>query len=386
MSEHIPQRFIGLMSGTSLDGIDIVCAQFSSGSEPCFIEASNTYPFSATIQEKIKRLMAPGNNEIWLAGQLDRELGEVFADAINQFLTEFNISADSVTAIGSHGQTIRHHPEAEKSFTLQIGDPNTIAMQTGIDVIADFRRKDIALGGEGAPLVPAFHRDIFSAETDRVIVNIGGFANLTTLPGRNESATIQQVTGFDTGPGNTLLDQWFTAHNHRTSTDMFDRDGAWSEQGTLLPELLKAFMADPYFSRPAPKSTGREYFNLSWLAQFDVERYAPVDVQTTLTHLTARSIIEAIVPLSDNAELLLCGGGSHNKHLVRLIGEYYRQLTQNPILQAGNVGNDGMSPDDVEAAAFAWLAKQFLANKPGNVPAVTGASAEAVLGSLTKAN
>jgi anhydro-N-acetylmuramic acid kinase len=306
-------------------------------------------------------------------GQADRELGLAFGAAVNSLLQNAGIPHSAVRAIGSHGQTIRHRPPAPHQnhpFTLQVGDPSSIAQLTGIATVADFRRRDIAAGGQGAPLVPAFHRAVFNSNRCRAIVNIGGIANITLLP------TAGSVLGFDTGPGNTLMDSWITRHRGES----YDRDGAWAAAGKVVPSLLTSLLNDPYFAAPAPKSTGREHFNLAWLDRHLAESTSPVsasDVQATLAELTAQSIARAIVALSPAPrEVFVCGGGAYNSHLmVRLEALLHPR-------QLGNTAQLGIAPEWVEATAFAWLAQQTLAGKPGNEPAVTGAQSYCVLGAI----
>jgi anhydro-N-acetylmuramic acid kinase len=305
-------------------------------------------------------------------GEMDCEIGELFAATAIELLDKSRLPASRITAIGSHGQTIYHQPPTtgKHGYTQQIGDPNIIALRTGITTAADFRRKDMAAGGQGAPLVPAFHREVFcSAQKNRVIANIGGMANITVLPIRGE------VTGFDTGPGNVLLDAWIFRQLGKT----YDAHGSWARQGKINTELLGHFLDDAFFKQPPPKSTGREHFNLHWLEQHIAAITASIpvpDVQATLTALTARSIADAIhthAPVTD--EVFVCGGGAHNTFLMQLLHEYLRK----PVSDTSALG---IAPDWVEAAAFAWLAKQTLEGKPGNLPSVTGAKRAVVLGGI----
>lgn len=292
-----------------------------------------------------------------------------FAAAINQFLQVYNIAPAQIEAIGSHGQNIYHHPHPPYPFTLQIGDPNTIAALTGITTVADFRRKDLAYGGQGAPLVPAFHAEIFRhPHKNRVIVNIGGIANITVLP----ADPTQPVIGFDTGPGNALLDSWIAKHLEQTH----DHDGKWAAQGQYSETLLNALLSDPYFFHPSPKSTGREYFNLNWLKNFLPFTAKPVDIQATLVELTARSIIDAINKHMLEGEIFVCGGGAHNAFLMQRLGSLAKNYT------VSSTQTLHISPDWIEAMAFAWLAKQTLEKKPGNMPQVTGARQTAILGGI----
>src|SRR3990167_8211327 len=278
------ELYIGLISGTSADGIDAVLVDFDH--KPLKIIATHFVAYSTVVREKILALYQPGENEIQRLGELDVLLGKTFAETANALLSQQSLPSHAIRAIGSHGQTIRHHPHLPHPFTVQIGDPNIIATETGITTIADFRRKDVAYGGQGAPLVPAFHHYLFSsAQHNRVVLNIGGIANITTLSKNNSAAII----GFDTGPGNTLLDSWIHFHHAKN----YDENGAWAKQGKFQPDLLEYFLSDPYFDRPFPKSTGREYFNLNWLQKILMHfqnKFSPADVQNTLAELTARSI------------------------------------------------------------------------------------------------
>lgn len=358
------ELYLGLMSGTSVDGIDVVLADFS-GIYPT-ICATHYQEISLSLREKILRLCEPGDDEINRLGEIDVELATQFANAALALLIKEKIAPEKIRAIGSHGQTIRHHPA--KNFTLQIGDPNIIAAKTGITTVADFRRKDMALGGQGAPLVPAFHESVFASQKNhRAIVNIGGIANVTIL--RKDDSPI---IGFDTGPGNCLLDAWMMQHQHAR----YDLNGAWAEQGNIDNELLKALLADPFFIRTPPKSTGKEYFNLTWLKQYLSDSVSALDVQTTLAELTAKTIIDAIECYFLQGEIFICGGGAHNNYLVsriKCLAENYSVTTTDSL---------GVHPDWVEALAFAWLAKQTLARKPGNLTSVTGAYNSAILGGV----
>ncbi|MCD6040122.1 MAG: anhydro-N-acetylmuramic acid kinase [Gammaproteobacteria bacterium] len=361
------ELYIGLMSGTSVDGINAAVVNF--GENPPKLVHHYYYKFSSDLRQTILRLCQPAPNEIKRMGDLDILLGKLFADTIHTLLEQSQISAKQIRAIGSHGQTIRHHPNHQ--FTLQIGDPNIIAAETGITTITDFRRRDIAHGGQGAPLAPAFHEAVFAkAEHHRAIVNIGGIANITLLP-----AARQTILGFDTGPGNTLLDAWIEKHLQQP----YDQEGAWARQGSIHKPLLEKLLADRFFHLPAPKSTGREYFNLGWLENYLPPSVSPVNVQATLVALTAESIMANIKNYFKQGEIFICGGGVHNKLLME-----YLKINATP-LSVHSTQELGIDPDWVEAMAFAWLAKQTLAGQPGNITTVTGAKQSAILGGIYQA-
>ncbi|WP_444943458.1 anhydro-N-acetylmuramic acid kinase [Microbulbifer sp. ZKSA006] len=366
----MPDLFIGLMSGTSVDSIDAVLVDF--GDEEAMtprILAALAHPIHSGLREAILGLCAPGPSELDRAGQLDRKLGQVFAEATNTLLARAGIEGRSVTAIGSHGQTVRHRPPGTVTtpFTLQLGDPNTISTLTGICTVADFRRRDIALGGQGAPLMPAFHQAAFKTDGNRAVINIGGMANITELTADG------QVYGYDTGPGNVLLDYWVQLHKNQP----YDRNGDWAARGRASPELLNRLLADPYFAAAPPKSTGRETFNPSWLEQaYTGLELAPVDIQATLSEVTAASIADAVHNFAEGGELLTCGGGAKNKDLIARL---QRRL---PTWSINDTGSYGIDADWLEAVGFAWLARQTLRGLPGNCPGVTGAQKEAVLGAI----
>jgi anhydro-N-acetylmuramic acid kinase len=358
------ELYIGLMSGTSADGIDAALVDFG-GQYPKLLEGLYQ-PYSDELRGKIIQLCQKGDNEIERLGELDVLLAEEFANLVNELLDKHALSADAICGIGSHGQTIRHHPQR---FTLQVGDPNIIAARTGITTIADFRRKDMALGGQAAPLVPAFHHYVFAtSQSDRAIVNIGGIANVTLL-----SKDSPGVIGFDTGPGNTLLDAWIFKHQQKRC----DEKGNWARTGMIHPALLNQLLNDAYFSLPAPKSTGREYFNLNWLSRFLSSAISPQDVQATLLELTAQSIVNAIKTHFTQGEILICGGGVHNEFLM----ERLAQLAKANFTLA-STQQYGIHPNWVEAMAFAFLAKQTLTRQYGNLPSVTGAKKAAILGGI----
>jgi anhydro-N-acetylmuramic acid kinase len=365
-----PELFIGALSGTSIDGIDVAVVRFAP--QPALI-ASHSLPYPEELRRELLALCTPGENEIDRLGRADVLAGQCFAQAVNELLAKAALPAASIGAIGSHGQTIRHRPAPPAPFTLQIGDPNVIAALTGIPVVGDFRRKDLALGGQGAPLVPAFHEAVFrNGEADRVVVNIGGIANLTVLP-RDPA---RPVTGFDTGPGNTLLDAW----SRRVLRQPMDRDGALAARGRVVTTLLEALLADPYFKKTPPKSTGPEYFSVAWLERHlaSAGPVADADVQATLLVLSAQTIADAIRQSAgtDAPGVFVCGGGANNPALMAALRA---QLPRSTVDRTDALG---VPAGWVEAMAFAWLARQRLLEKTASLSAVTGAARPAVLGGL----
>lgn len=363
--------YIGLMSGTSADGIDAALVDFSNPL-PNLI-ATHYTPYSPAIRQKIFDLCKPGHNEIQRLGELDIELAQAFAESIHSLLQQTGVNGKNITAIGSHGQTIRHVPHQKHPFTLQIGDPNTIAALTGITTVADFRRKDMALGGQGAPLVPAFHQYLFADKNkNRAIANIGGIANVTLLMPHGKPS----VLGFDTGPGNGLLDEWIQQHQQKPH----DADGAWAASGNIHQPLLASLLADDYFKLPPPKSTGREYFNSIWLQPHlaAIETTASnADVQATLTEFTAITIANAIKQHMPDGEIYVCGGGARNAYLIERL-----QQASEKQFSVKTTDALGIHADWVEAIAFAWLAYQTINQRAGNLPSVTGAKQAAILGGL----
>jgi len=356
--------FVGLMSGTSLDGVDAALVEFTSA-RPALVNSAYL-PLPATLKAELHALQAPGPNELDRAARAGNGLSRVYAEAVATLLKQAGISPAAIRASGCHGQTVRHRPDA--GYTLQIGNPALLAELTGISVVADFRSRDIAAGGQGAPLVPAFHAAVFSSDAaHRVILNIGGIANLSDLPPHGV------VTGFDTGPGNVLLDLWIQRH----LGDEHDAAGAWGQSGTVLTQPLTAMLAEPYFARRPPKSCGRDLFNAAWMEKFSLQQAAAQDVQATLAELSARTIAGAVKQYCPHAnELYVCGGGAHN---LGVLARLRRNLPQCEVSTTAALGID---PDWVEAIAFAWLAKQTLDGRPGNLPAVTGAGGERVLGAI----
>ncbi|MGD8911728.1 MAG: anhydro-N-acetylmuramic acid kinase [Candidatus Thiodiazotropha sp.] len=361
--------FVGLISGTSLDGVDAVVVDLSTH-QPRLL-ASHVEPYSSQLRTSLHTLCQPGTNEIDRMGELDRQVALTFATGCQTVLDNAGLMPKQVTAIGSHGQTIRHRPDAEIPFTLQIGDPNTIAELTGITTVADFRRRDIAVGGQGAPLVPALHQALFQQPgKKRIVLNLGGIANITCLP---DTAT-EPVTGYDTGPANTLLDRWIEKHQ----TVRLDHQGEWGRSGRIDPNLLNDLLADPYFQLPPPKSTGREYFTLDWLLERLVHHpVSAVDVQATLVELSALTVAQAIIHEGyEKSEVLVCGGGAHNHYLLE------RLANRLPAAKIQPTSAYGVDPDWVEAITFAWLAKRTLSGQSGNLASVTGAERDVVLGGI----
>ena len=353
--------YIGLMSGTSLDAIDAVLLYCSS--ESISLRETYRHAMPAGLREEILKLCGSGADEIDRAGATHLALGEQFAEASLALLKKAGKSATDIIAIGCHGQTIRHRP-GKHGFSIQLGSADILATRTGIAVVCDFRNRDMVLGGQGAPLVPAFHRAMWGSMARTAVVNIGGMANITWLENGDVSS------GFDTGPGNVLMDSWIRTHRG----EEFDQDGRWASSGQLHPALLARMQQEPYFAKAPPKSTGRELFCMEWLNRH-VSHEAPEDVQATLLELTAWSISEALKPLSPE-KVLVCGGGAHNKALMQRINTLCNH-TQVMLTDAV-----GLSADWVEGAAFAWLAWARMNQVPGNVRKVTGARAEAVLGAL----
>lgn len=358
--------FIGAISGTSMDGIDL--AVLRNGPSPA-IEAGHTAPFTDALRNALSDLALGRVQDLDALGAAHAALGDAIGAAILSFLRDLGLDPGQIRAIGSHGQTVRHRPQGDQAFSLQIGDPNRIAERTGIDTIADFRGRDIAAGGQGAPLVPMFHQALFgSASTDRAILNIGGIANLTLL---SKSAECP-LSGFDTGPGNALLDAWV----EQCMGQPFDTDGAWGAGGGVAPALLKELAEDPYFARPPPKSTGKEHFNLGWFEP-RIPGVDPRDVQATLAQLSADTVATALLRWgSPRGEVIVCGGGRLNHDLMQRLAQALPDHTIEPCETLG------LSGDWIEAAAFAWLAARHIARQPGNSAEVTGAAGPRVLGAL----
>ncbi|HYU68764.1 MAG TPA: anhydro-N-acetylmuramic acid kinase [Burkholderiales bacterium] len=355
--------YIGLMSGTSLDGVDAALVDLRG--QP-FLLGAGFVPYPKNLKAILLALHEASGDELHRAALAGIELSRLYAQAVRRLLEKHGVPAQTVSAIGCHGQTVRHRPRS--GYSLQLGNPARLAERTGITVVADFRTRDIAAGGQGAPLVPAFHAAVFrDSRRHRVIANLGGIANLTDLPRKGP------VTGFDTGPGNVLLDAWT---RERFGRDL-DRGGALAARGRPVASLLKALLADPYFRRSPPKSTGRDHFSFDWLRRFRVGKHKVEDVQATLAELTARSVAKAIARFCPGAEeVYLCGGGVRNRDLVMRIT---RELAGVKIASTERLG---IHPDWVEAIAFAWLAQRALKRETGNLPGVTGAKGPRVLGAI----
>lgn len=396
--------YIGMMSGTSLDGMDAVLCQFSDAAnqedetpQPMRLLATYSQDFPPRLREVLLALCQPNgvsqlvsaadepNSELDWFGWASREYGEFASNVVNTLMQQANIEAEAVLAIGCHGQTVRHRPKM--GFSLQLLDANIIAERTGISVVSDFRRRDMAVGGQGAPLVPAFHQALFGAsDNTRVLLNLGGIANITVLPAVSDSAINEKdhVVGYDTGPANLLLDAWTALHTDKD----YDAGGAWAQSGQIVEPLLHQLLEHPFFAKPYPKSTGREDFNLEWLQdelqKFDqtsvYTRYSSADVQATLTELTAISastqIKNFLKQVQDCGAVYVCGGGALNDYLIQ------RLQANLPHCTVETTASLGLDPTWVEAVAFAWLSRQTLMGEFGNLPAVTGASKGVVLGQV----
>ena len=389
--------YIGMMSGTSLDGMDAVLCQFGgeeNTQQPMRLLATRSQDFPPRLREVLLALCQPNgvqeliptvgepNSELDWFGWASKEYAEFASDVVNNLLQQSNIDVESVLAIGCHGQTVRHRPQM--GFSLQLLDANIIAERTGISVVSDFRRRDMAVGGQGAPLVPAFHQALFATpDSTRVLLNLGGIANITVLPADANSGNNSPVIGYDTGPANLLLDAWTALHTDKD----YDAGGEWAQSGQVVEPLLNQLIEHPFFARTYPKSTGREDFNLAWLQselqKFDQAsahiRYSSADVQATLTELTAMSAsmqINMFINAKENSSVYVCGGGALNDYLMTRLQAHL------PHCKVETTASLGLNPAWVEAVAFAWLARQTLMGETGNLPAVTGASKGVVLGQV----
>ena len=364
--------YIGLMSGTSLDGIDAVLAQIEASGEACLLNSVST-PFSPELRKALLDLQSPGQNEIHRENQAANALAAAYADAVHQLLAKAKVSPAEISAIGAHGQTIRHQADLSHhlAYTHQTLNPALLAELTGIDVIADFRSRDLAAGGHGAPLVPAFHAQQFTANESIAVLNLGGIANLTLLPKDGE------VKGFDCGPGNMLMDAWIADQQGHT----FDENGAWALQGEVNQALLVKLLADPFFAKAPPKSTGRDDFHLAWLQKYiDVENINAEDIQATLLHLTVNSALQALERHAPQTQMLIvCGGGARNIALLDLFKSKANEVFQKS-LEIVTSDALGIDPQLVEGLAFAWLAWAHKEKRPANLPAVTGAKGPRILG------
>ena len=375
-STHPPELFIGLMSGTSLDGVDGVLVHWNTNGQ-LQVLAHTSLPFDTALRSELLTLNSPGGtNELHRAALAGNAVSRAYAQVVQQLLEETQTTAEHVRAIGAHGQTVRHQPQLHDGtgYTIQLQNPALLAEQTGITVVADIRSRDVAAGGQGAPLVPAFHQGIFGhQEHANLVLNIGGIANLSVLPAANNSA--HAVIGFDCGPGNALMDWWCLQHTGQP----YDAQGQWAASGHVHTNLLQHMLQNSYFAQQPPKSTGRDLFHPTWLQQI-LSAYAcvpAVDVQATLTALTAHSCADAVRRWGlPSPTLLVCGGGALNHELMRLLQH------QLPHLHVCSTAEHGMPPLQVEAAAFAWLARRCLQGMPGNLPAVTGARGSRILGAI----
>jgi anhydro-N-acetylmuramic acid kinase len=362
--------FVGVMSGTSLDGVDAVVVDFTAKrGKPCHTLGAAHVGLPTMLRDELLALQLPGKNELARAGSAANMLAELYAEAIGQALEAAKLTRDDVKAAGVHGQTLRHRPDL--GFTVQLNNAARVAEKAGMVVVSDFRSRDVAAGGQGAPLVPAFHAALFARQDrHRVIVNVGGIANMTDLP---RDGTVH---GFDTGPGNVLSDQWYA----RNRGAPFDAQGAWAATGKVLPKLLDVLLADPFFAASPPKSTHRDKFNLQWLEDRMREtgtHEEAEDVQATLVALTARTIADAIRGYAlDADEILVCGGGANNATLMQALAAELKPR------KVRTTADEGVAVEHVEALAFAWLAREALAGRPGNLPGVTGARGPRVLGAI----
>ena len=361
--------YIGLMSGTSVDGIDAVLVKEKKG-RLILVEAYSM-PFPDDLKTDIEELLKTFQVHLQKLGEIDHRLGCCYAECVNRLLKKASVNSSEVIAVGCHGQTIFHDPRTDTPFTMQIGDANIIAARTGIITVNDFRRMDVAYGGDGAPLAPAFHADYLSSNSEkRIILNLGGIANITIL-----DYDKKDVIGFDTGPANCLMDLWI----QKCRGEKYDKNGNWAKSGKVNNELLNEMLNNYYFSLPSPKSTGKELFNLDWLNSV-LKNYSNLeekDVQATLCDLTAKSIADEINKHCSDADAVYsCGGGAYNVFLHERLSFYL------PDVKISTTDELGVSVQWMEAIAFAWLTKQRIEKKPGNLPSVTGAKQRAILGAL----
>lgn len=373
------EYYIGLLSGTSIDSID--AALFSIDTENTAINLIQTldYKIDQKTKDKLNNIIINTNINLKELGETDKLLGIVFADAVNSLLAKSDIDKNNITAIGFHGQTVFHHPEPPYNFSMQLGDANTLTEKTNIPVVTDFRQRDMVHNGQGAPLAPLFHQQFFTDQHKaRAIVNIGGITNITLLANTNDlNKANKSFIASDLGPGNTLLDQWYRQNNEGTKLD-YDQDGNYAKLGNLNQIFLDKLLSDSYFTKPWPKSTGREYFNLSWLNRIlkDIAEINPQDVQNTLTELTAYLIADSVVnnPQINIQEVYLCGGGAYNKFLISRIVKLINQKVGNEQIIINSTQALGLEPDWVEAATFAWLAYCSWHKQEHNLKYITGSN------------
>ncbi|PID44555.1 MAG: anhydro-N-acetylmuramic acid kinase [Gammaproteobacteria bacterium] len=378
------ELYVGLMSGTSMDAVDAVIVELAPDS--CKLVAAHSHEIEPALKAEILSLCSPGGNELFRMKTLDRKLGQLFAEATGVLLDLSRVRREHIVAIGSHGQTIRHSPDSSPGFSVQIGDPHTIAEQTGILTVADFRQRDIAAGGQGAPLLPLFHEAYLLKQVDSsCVINIGGMANISALINNGK-----QLVGYDTGPGNVLLDYWINQHKKVG----YDENGNWAASGEVIPQLLASFLSDDYFDSLPPKSTGRERFNERWLRNHialsdksvsfeksgQANKTRPQDIQCTLAELTARSITDSALQHAGASTLILCGGGAKNDYLMERIKAYAKEKKQTAEVKYSD--DFGLPADWVEAMGFAWFAQRTLNSCHSSTPGVTGASHDCILGSI----
>ncbi len=364
------EYYIGIMSGTSLDGVDAVLVDFGDNRHVSCIETFFS-PFDNTLRSRLLALNHSGEDELNKAALISNELSHHYARAVTRLLIGSALAPQNVIAIGCHGQTVRHCPEIDKRYTIQLVNASLLAELTEITVIADFRNRDLAAGGQGAPLVPAFHKAMFmDSNSHRIIVNIGGIANLTYLDAK------KPVSGFDCGPGNLLMDAWCLQHTGQS----YDKNGQWAATGRVIPALLERFLSADFFACTPPKSTGRDLFNFKWLESHLQGNESPEDVQATLMQLTVTSITHSIKQFYPATEAVyVCGGGAHNLQMMNHLRE---ALSDKKVAVTDELG---VQADWVEACAFAWLARQAVLKQPGNIPSVTGAKEERILGAIYSA-
>ena len=373
------QLYAGLMSGTSLDGVDGVLVDFTGDGSPKVLQHAYL-PFDPTFAAELLALNSPSHNEIHRGALAANRLAEAYAEVVGSLQTAAAVEADDIVAIGAHGQTVRHRPQEfdGHGYTVQLNNPALLAELTGIDVVADFRTRDVAAGGQGAPLVPLVHLDVFGRQAERVcVLNIGGISNLTVLPAAKQDglATDRDILGFDCGPGNALMDFWCKRH----TGNIFDRDGAWSDTGDVSQVLLQRLLAEPYLRKATPKSTGRDLFNPDWLdAQVqEMATTSAADVQASLCEFTARVCTDDVKRHAPGADLLIvCGGGALNGALMRRLAHHL------PGIRVQSSARHGLSPLQVEATAFAWLARKAVLRETGSLKSVTGARGARILGAI----